>query len=146
MKGNYKTLIHYLKKGGFALLGNGSNVRTLVSDLDLARAALACLENRQSHGQIYNVTDGDIHSFDEIVYSMCRTLGRKPPFLKISDAKVIHILHGLNRIFRFPWLARLSRMVEKQVESLDVSGDKLQTDLGFTPEVAFRDYFFLDIF
>ncbi len=135
MKGNYKTLMRYLKQGGFVLLGDGKNLRTLVFDQDLAQAALLCLEHRDSHGQIYNVTDGAVHPFSHILCSMCRALGRKNLFLRISEKKVVWMLDRANRMFRFQRLAQVTRMVEKQTESLGVSGEKLQTVLGFMPVV-----------
>ena len=133
IKGNYKTLILYLKNGGFLLLGSGVNLRTLIFDKDLAVAALLALEHPGAPGQIYNVTDGYIYSFNEIVFSICDSLGRKTLFLKVPEKLVKLILNLVNRTLCSRRLIQLSRMAEKQMESVAVSGKKLQTELGFLP-------------
>jgi len=133
IKGNYKTLILYLKKGGFLLLGSGDNLRTLIFDKDLAAAALLALEHPAAPGQIYNVTDGDVYSFNEIVLSICASLGRKTLFFKVPEKLVKLTLNLVNRMFCSRRLTQLSRMAEKQMESIAVSGKKIQDELGFLP-------------
>jgi len=133
IKGNYKTLILYLKKGGFLLLGSGANLRTLIFDKDLAAAALLALEHSGAPWQIYNVTDGYVYSFNEIVLSICAFLGRKALFVKLPEKLVKLILNLVNRMFCSRRLTQLSRMAEKQMESIAVSGKKIQDELGFLP-------------
>ncbi|MCP4115643.1 MAG: NAD-dependent epimerase/dehydratase family protein [Desulfobacteraceae bacterium] len=129
MKGNYKTLAFYLKKGGFLLFGDGGNKRTLVYDRDLAEAALLALEHPRARGNIYNVTDGAIHSFNEIVSSLCRVFGRKNRFLKVPAS----FMRSISCLGKLPGLSRFFRMAGKQMESLAVSGEKVQRELGFVP-------------
>lgn len=129
MKGNYRTLAIYLKKGGFLLFGDGHNKRTLVFDKDLAEAALLALEHPRARGNIYNITDGFVHPFNGIVLSLCRVFGRKTTFFNVP-AKWVRSVSGLEKI---PILSRLFKMADKQMESLAVSGEKVQRDLGFVP-------------
>lgn len=133
IKGNYKTLILYLKKGGFLLLGSGANLRTLIFDKDLAAAALLALEHPGAPWQIYNVTDGYVYSFNEIVLSICASLGRKALFLKVPEKLVKLSLNLVNKMFWSRRLIQLSMMAEKQMESVAVSGKKIQDELGFLP-------------
>ncbi len=133
MKGNYKTLAFYLKMGGFLLFGDGENKRTLVFDKDLAAAALLALEHPRARGEIYNITDGYVHSFNGIVSSMCRSLGRKDSFLKVPEKLVGLIARLENKVPFSLGLSRFSRMAEKQMESIAVSGEKVQRELGFAP-------------
>ena len=134
MKGNYNILIRYLKKGGFVMLGNGDNRRTLIFDEDLAQACVIALEHPNAGGKIYNVTDGATHTFSEIVFAMCKAMGRKPFFIKIPEPWIrglIRINHKKNSILP---LNIFCQAAEKQMESLEVSGQKIQTELGFLPE------------
>jgi UDP-glucose 4-epimerase len=133
MKGNYKTLASYLKMGGFLLFGDGENKRTLVFDKDLAAAALLALEHPRAQGKIYNITDGHVHSFNGIVSSMCRSLGRKDSFLNVPE-KLVGLIARLENKAPFPLgVSRFTRMAEKQMESIAVSGEKVQRELGFVP-------------
>ncbi len=134
MKGNYNLLIHYLRKGGFLLLGSGKNQRTLIFDKDLAKASLKVLEHPEINGKIYNITDGSVHTFQEIVHSMCQAMGRNSLFIKIPETlmqKLISLKHKENNSNP---LNRFLNAAEKQMESLVVSGDKLQKELDFIPE------------
>ncbi len=134
MKGNYNLLIRYLANKGFLLLGSGENRRTLIFDKDLAQASLLALECSGAGGQIYNITDGSIHTFNEIVYAMCRAMGRNHRFIRVPES-VIKGFRGLrHRNLRFGPLKRLFNAVEKQMESLAVSGKKAQTELNFVAE------------
>ena len=134
MKGNYNLLIHYLKKGGFVMLGNGNNRRTLIFNEDLALAGILALEHPSASGKIYNVTDGSIHTFNEIIHAMCETMGRKPFFIKIPEQLIRRLLPINHRKSCLQPLKIFCKAAEKQMESLAVSGKKFQTELGFVPE------------
>jgi UDP-glucose 4-epimerase len=134
MKGNYNILIRYLKKGGFLLLGSGKNLRTLIFDKDLAKASLMALEHPGAKGEIYNITDGSVHAFHDIVHSMCRAMGRKPFFIKIPESLIQRFI-GLKYInIESRQLNRFLSAAEKQMESLAVSGEKSQKELNFIPK------------
>lgn len=134
MKGNYNLLIRYLRKGGFLFLGSGKNQRTLIFDKDLAKASLKVLEHPEVTGKIYNITDGEVHTFQAIVHSMCQAMGRKPLFIKIPEF-IIQKLMGLkHKEIKSNPLNRFLNAAAKQMESLAVSGEKLQKQLDFIPE------------
>ena len=66
----------------------GENRRTLVYDKDVARAVLLAVQHPAAAGRVYNVTDGGLHTVNEINQAICTALGRKPPGLHLS---LIHI-------------------------------------------------------
>ena len=135
MKGNYNILTRYLKKGGPLLLGSGENRRTLIFDKDLAQAALLALEHPGASGQIYNITDGYVHTFNEIVHAMCSAMGINRRFIRIPEPVIQGILRCFrHENFRFNPLERWLSAMKKQMESLAVSGEKIQTELNFAAQ------------
>ncbi|MFK5954266.1 MAG: NAD-dependent epimerase/dehydratase family protein [Desulfobacterium sp.] len=134
MKGNYNLLIRYLKKGGFLLLGNGKNRRTLIFDKDLANASLKALEHPDITGKIYNITDGAVHTFQEIVYAICQAMNRKPLFIKIPEVLIQKLMVLKHKEVKSNPLNRFLSAAAKQMESLAVSGEKSQRELDFIPE------------
>ncbi|SMC68754.1 UDP-glucose 4-epimerase [Desulfocicer vacuolatum DSM 3385] len=134
MKGNYNLLIRYLKKGGFVLLGSGENRRTLIFDKDLATASLMALEHPDATGKIYNITDGAVHTFQDIVHAMCRALDRPSSFIKIPASFMHKLIELKQQHIRSRTLNLFLNAAEKQMESLAVSGEKCQRELNFTPK------------
>ncbi len=137
MKGNYNLLIRYLKKGGFVMLGSGDNRRTLIFDEDLALASVLALEHPGAGGKTYNITDGSVHTFNEIVHAMCEAMGRKAFFIKIPETLIRRGILKHKKKYPQP-LRMFCRAAEKQMESLGVSGQKIRTELGFAPEYTLK--------
>ena len=136
MKGNYRRLVRALQKGWFLPLGSGLNRRTLVYDKDVASAALLAAEHPQALGNVYNVTDGKIHTFNEIITAICQALGRGTPRFHIPS-KPVQQLAGLadKGLSLFGKASPISQsLVEKLLEDVAVSGDKIQRELGFKPQ------------
>lgn len=136
MKGNYARLAAALRKQRFISPGPGTNRRTLVYEQDVATAALLAAQHPHAGGQIYNVTDGDIHTFQDILSALCQALGRRPPRYHLPVAPMYFLASVLEKSFRWvgkePPLGRAT--VQKILEDVAVSGDKLQRDLGFRPQ------------
>ena len=139
MKGNYNLLISYLKKGGCLLLGKGTNKRTLVFDTDLARAACLVLDNPEARDKIYNVTDGRVHTLNDIVNAICTALGKRAPGIKLPAAIASPFIR-LDHRGRVPQkLMRFTAAAAKQLESIAVSSNRIQEELGFTPHIQLND-------
>jgi UDP-glucose 4-epimerase len=77
IKGNYRHLVLSMSRGWFVPVGDGSNRRTLIHEQDVAEAALVAAEHPAAAGRVFNVTDGSIHSFREIVEAIAHALGRQ---------------------------------------------------------------------
>ena len=137
MKGNYRRLLAALKKRYFLMVGNGRNRRTLVHVQDVCRAAILAAEQGAALGQTYNVTDGEIHTFREILRVMCSALGRGSPKIRISENVVRRIMGFFEDAFEFcGQRAPVGRFtVDKLLEDLAVDGDRLRHDLGYRPEI-----------
>jgi UDP-glucose 4-epimerase len=135
MKGNYLRLAQALRRGRFVPVGSGANRRTLVYEEDVVSAALLAAENPAAVGQTYNVTDGQIHTLAEIIKMICQALGRPAPKLSIP-AEPVRIAAGLveaalNRLGKSSPIGR--GLVDKLVEDIAVSGQRLTEDLKFYP-------------
>ena len=83
IKGNYRRLLIALARGRFVPIGPGSNRRTLVYDKDVGRAAMLAAVHPDAAGRIFNVTDGQIHTMEAIIETLCEALGRVPPRLTL---------------------------------------------------------------
>jgi len=139
MKGNYVRLLDVIRKGRFVHIGSGENRRTLVYQEDVAEAALLAATHPDSIGKIYNVSDGRIHTINEIVTEMCHAIGRRPPRarLPVSSAKACATIVdlGLRCLRRRP---RARAAVDKIIEDMAVSSSKIQDQLGFVPAYSLR--------
>ena len=136
IKGNYQRLVHALARGRFIPIGDGRNRRTLVYDKDVARAAVLAMQHPAAAGKIYNVTDGQFHTIQDINLAICTALGRKPPRFSIPivpirlAAGVLEDVAGLIGL-RSP-IVRAT--IDKYIEDVAVDSQRIQTELGFMPQ------------
>jgi UDP-glucose 4-epimerase len=136
VKGNYAQLVLALQRGRFLPIGSGSNRRTLVYDEDVAAAALLVAKHPDAVGRIYNITDGRISTFNEIVTAICSALGKRPPRLHLPAAPVRVAASAVESVFSLAHkqspVARAT--IDKLMEDVAVSGEKIQQELGFQPK------------
>ncbi|MDO9065948.1 MAG: NAD-dependent epimerase/dehydratase family protein, partial [Chloroflexota bacterium] len=140
IKGNYQRLVHALSRGRFIPIGDGCNRRTLVYDKDVARAAVLAMQHPVAAGKVYNVTDGQFNTIQDINLAICAALGRKPPRLSIPiipvrlAAGVLEDVAGLIGL-RSP-IARAA--IDKYIEDVAVDSQRIQVELGFMPQYDLR--------
>jgi UDP-glucose 4-epimerase len=136
MKGNYSRLVEAFRRGFFVPVGPGTNRRALVYEQDAASAALLAAEHPAAVYKIYNVTDGEFHTLNEIIESICSALGRKPPrfSLPISPTRALVGLveKGSRSIGLKPPVT--PEMIDKYTEDIAVDGSLIQKELGFMPQ------------
>ena len=133
MKGNYVRLAQALKRNRFLYVGSGLNRRTLVFDEDVAGAIKLSLAQPTALGKTYNVTDGAIHTFREIVEAICLASGRRPPRWHIPVG-LVRCMAGAAEdaarcVRRRSPLTR--QLVDKVVEDVAVSSKLIQRELGY---------------
>jgi UDP-glucose 4-epimerase len=140
IKGNYERLTHALARNRFIPVGNGLNRRTLVYDKDVGRAAALAVSHPAAAGRIFNVTDGEFHTLNEIIKSICSALGRKPPrvSLPVGPTRIVAglIEKGANTIGIKSPVTR--ETVDKYTEDIAVDGSLIQQELGFIPQYDLR--------
>lgn len=135
VKGNYRALVDALAAGRFVPVGDGRNRRTLVHDHDVARAVAHVINSPAAAGRTFNVTDGRVHTTDDIVGAICAALGRRRPRLHIpagaafAAGAAVDALAGLVGRNSNPLFERLKRYTE----DVAVDGSLFETDTGFVP-------------
>ena len=136
IKGNYERLTRALALNRFIPIGNGFNRRTLVYDKDVTRAAALAVSHPAAAGQVFNVTDGEFHTLNEIIESICSAIGRKPPWLSLPVG-ISRVLAGLIEkgchLIGLKSLA-IRAMIDKYTEDIAVDGSLIQKELGFVPQ------------
>ena len=140
VKGNYRRLAQALARGRFVSIGHGNNRRTLVYDGDVARAAVLAASHPAATGQIYNVSDGQLHTLNDIIAAMCEALGRTPPRFSLPAGPArfaAGILEDVAQLAgrRSP-IGRAT--LDKYVEDVAVSSQRIQAELGFVPKFDLR--------
>lgn len=140
MKGNYPRLVRALRRRRLALVGDGRNRRTLVHEYDVCDAAIAAAERDITAGQIYNVTDGQVHTMREIIEAIAAALEQRPPklHLPVRPVRIVAGLleDGLRRVGKKSPVERST--IDKLIEDIAVSGDKIKRQLGFEPQFNLR--------
>lgn len=140
MKGNYRTLVRALAARRFMPIGDGRNLRTLVHERDAALAIVHALQASAAAGCTYNVTDGEVHTTDDIVRAICVALGRPAPRwhvpeqLAMATAAVLDELHRAT--LRGP--GALRDRLQRYVENVSVDGAAIQRELNFAPRYSLQ--------
>ena len=136
IKGNYERLLRALACNRFIPIGSGLNRRTLVYDKDVGRAAVLTVSHPAAAGRVFNVTDGEFHTLNEIIESICSALGRKPPrwSLPVGPTRgLIGLVEtGCRSISLKPPVTRA--IIDKYTEDIAVDGSLIQKELGFVPQ------------
>ena len=87
-------------------------------------------------GKIFNVSDGEFHTLNDIIATMCQALGRKPPCLSLPIGPVrftAGMVEDMVRLVgRQPPIMRAT--IDKYTEDVAVSSQRIQTELGFKPQ------------
>ena len=136
IKGNYERLTHALARHRFIPIGSGLNRRTLVYDKDVGHAATLAVSHPAAAGRVFNVTDGEFHTLNEIIESICAALGRKPPRLSLPSKFVRSVAGAIEGGYHIFGLRSpiTPGMVDKYTEDSAVDGSLIQKDLGFVPQ------------
>ena len=136
VKGNYRRLVQSIASGWYVPVGAGRNRRTLVHESDVARALVLAATHPAAPGNVFNVTDGQVHQVRDIVVAIARAVDRRPPRLRVPvaiatvGATAIEALAGVAR--RTPPVTRA--MLDKLLEDIAVDGRHLCGALGFAPK------------
>jgi len=135
IKGNYERLTHALARHRFIPIGSGLNRRTLVYDKDVAQAAVLAVSHPAAAGRLFNVTDGQFHTLNEIIKAICDALNRKPPRLSLPlgfTRQVADLIEKGGSVAGLK-VPAIRAMIDKYNEDVAVNGNLIQKELGFSP-------------
>ena len=135
VQGTYRRLLDALARRRFVPVGSGRNRRTLVFEDDVPRAAVAAAEHPAAAGEIFNVTDGQVHELRGIIDAMCAALGRRAPALAVPPPAARTAAWIVDRARRVMGNDRdaAQSAVDKYLEDVAVEGTRIQQRLGFSP-------------
>ncbi|MBF0241432.1 MAG: NAD-dependent epimerase/dehydratase family protein [Desulfamplus sp.] len=134
--GNYLRLIEAVKRGFFIIPvdKNGSSVnRTLIHENDVVAGAIYVATHPQAAGKIYNLTDGYVHSLEDIIRAIANGLPLDIKILKISKEPLKIIVDFLQK-YRGNNIEKIAFYIDKLMENIAVDGQKIQKELGFKPK------------
>jgi nucleoside-diphosphate-sugar epimerase len=134
VKGNYQRLVRALARHRFVPIGAGDNLRTLVFEDDLAAATALVARHSAAAGRIYNVSDGRPHALRDVIAAICAALGRRPPRWHAPIAPVRAVLRAGSVFDR-----RLPGMLTKYLEEMAVDASRIQTEIGFQPQIRLAE-------
>ncbi len=136
-KGNVIRLLDAAEKDRKLPFGAIKNKRSMVYVGNVIDAAIAAIESDKSNGQVYLVCDERPYGTAEIYAAICKSMG-KQPLLRNVPLSVLKLMGFCGDLASF--LTRRNMPVDSSV-ILRITGDlcfnseKIQTDLGFKPEV-----------
>ncbi len=145
--GNYLRLIEAVKRGFFVIPVNEKGVsvyRTLIHENDAVAGAILAATHPAAAGKIYNLTDGDIHSLEDIVKAIADALCVKLKILKIDGnpirkvAALIRRYHTIDDSRLNLSIEKVLSVVDKLMENVVVDGHKIQLELGFKPQYSLQ--------
>jgi UDP-glucose 4-epimerase len=136
LKGKYYRLTQALANNRFIRIGDGRNRRTLVYDKDVGRATVLAVSHSGAAGRVFNVTDGQFHTLNKIIESICSALGRKKPRLSLPlgpTRALVRLISEGNRAIGLRPLA-IQEMIDKYAEDIAVDANLIQKTIGFEPQ------------
>lgn len=141
IKGNYKRFVHALHRRWFVPIGPGLNRRTLVYDKDVGLAASCAVTQPALEGRVFNVTDGSLHTLQEIIRCICFALGRTPPRLYVPVVVARGLVAVVEKAFRSCGMKSpvSQETIDKYTEDSAVDGGLFQKEAGFVPRYALVD-------
>jgi nucleoside-diphosphate-sugar epimerase len=140
VKGNYRKLVQAIAHGRFIRVSKGRNRRALIYDKDAARAAVLVMQHPRAAGGIFNVSDGQQHSINDIVAAICKALGRPPPRLYVPLGPARWMAGILDRTAGL--LGRslsLAASLKKYTEDVAIDSARIQRELGFAAQFSLED-------
>ena len=141
IKGNYERLTQALARHRFIPIGNGLNRRTLVYDKDVGRAAALAVSHPAAAGRVFNVTDGECHTLNEIIESICTALGRKSPRLSLPVGPIRIVAGLIEKVARTIGIKSTvnKAMIDKYTEDIAIDDSLFQQELGFVPQYDLKN-------
>lgn len=145
--GNYQLLIKAVRTGFFCIphaKGGCGAVRTLIHENDVVAGAILAATHPYAAGKTYNLTDGQVHSLEEIIKAIAEALSVKIKILKIPEEPLrifsdfIHKHHHQLVPFLSQKIENTACAIDKLMENIVVDSQKIQTEIGFKPMYNLR--------
>lgn len=124
VKGNLKTMMHWLKKGLPLPLGNTGNARSLVSVYNLSDLIITCMTHPKAANEIFLVSDGKSISTTVLLQKMGQAMGIPVRLFSLPRGFLSNILI----------LMRQKATAKRLLGSLELDISKTQKLLAWQPK------------
>lgn len=134
-RGNMSRMIDAIKRHRFAALGPGLNLRSMISAVNAAEAAVLAGFAPNCAGKVYCVTDGVDYTLNQLIETICKCLGTswRPPYVPIVIARILGMMGDVaEKILDRPMPFSMAT-VRKLSTSLTFSCEKIKRELGYIP-------------
>lgn len=140
VRGSWAKLIGAIRRGLFVPVGDGSNLRTLTYEADVAAAIALALESDAMANNVYNVAGFEAVTMDAILRSIYGVFGRSVPRVRVPKGLATAGVSAAERAFALAGRHSLLPVeaFQQLVESEVYSGAKLRA-LGFAPKLPFDE-------
>ncbi len=139
-QGNVAKLIEAIRRNRYFIVGDGQNLKSMVAVENVVDAALQVAGDERADGEIFNVTDGQPYSQEEIAVTIAELLGKRRPaklprWPLLMAGKAGDLVENLIGIA----LPITSDRVRKLSSNTVFSSAKIERELDFKPRVTLRE-------
>jgi len=131
------TLVRNLERGGFRMIGDGTQTVELVHVEDVARFIVMVLADKNTYGQVYNIANPANPSWNELLKLLSSELNIpvSEKHLSFRTAYLLGcIMELVSKISKKP--PRLTRYSVRLVgQHYNYLADKARVELGYTPQI-----------
>jgi nucleoside-diphosphate-sugar epimerase len=126
VKGNFMSLLGWLRRGIPLPLGAVRNRRSLVSIENLISLIVTCIDHPAAANQVFLVSDGEDLSTSQLLNRLSRAFGRRARLLPVPEwlLKLVASMFGMQAV------------AQRLCGSLQVNIDKNRELLGWLPPVS----------
>lgn len=142
-KGNMLRMIDAIARRRFLILGKGDNKRSMVYVENVIDAAIAVALREEANEEVFNITDGNDYSMNDMYLSISKSLGVRPIPVRIpvSDTVIRTIGNTFDAVSNFSGikLPVNSGVLNKLTASLTFSSEKIRKLVGFEPGYSLEE-------
>jgi len=113
------------------IFGNGIFLQQPVFVEDVAKAILTCLQQPKTIGKSYNIAGKNPLSYNEVIDTIAKILGKKINKIYLPDKLIIYILRIIEKM-KFPFPIK-AEQVKRLNENKDFSYQEAFVDFGYQP-------------
>lgn len=124
-KGNFATLMKWVKRGVPLPLKNVSNQRSLIALDNLVSFIAACVEHPEAAGEVFVIADGEDISTTDLLRRLAQASGRNARLIPVPAALILRVAK----------LSGKQSVAESLLGSLKVDASKARNLLGWRPPV-----------
>ena len=140
---NFERTAERLRAGKGLVIGSGGNAVSFVYITDVVQGLLLALDQKCAPGQIYNITNDQFVSQQELLWAIAEGVGTRPPRIHVpyralyALALVAEQIATVTGYRRPPFLTRIG----VQIFGADTrhSIDKARRELGYAPRVRLHE-------